>query len=141
MYWSFTLWLKYQHWYKLLLPYIVQAYQVPIVNPRCPPKIQEIQFFDISTSDGGDFPRIIEIALLLFFCLPSHLPYKFYKESIQLLIFYTLNSFQLQSGTFYQIQILWKYFNASYQKKTYFLEEYIIQSVSTTSWHFVLSIF
>ena len=47
--------------------YRVQAYQVPIVNPRWPPKIQdgrhEIKFFDISTSDGGDFPRIIEIAL------------------------------------------------------------------------------
>ena len=51
--------------------YRVQAYQVPIVNPRWPPKIQdgrhEIQFFDISTSDGGDFPRIIEIALFFFF--------------------------------------------------------------------------
>ena len=53
--------------------YRVQAYQVSIVNPRWPPKIQdgrhEIQFFDISTSDGGDFPRIIEIAL--FFLIPS----------------------------------------------------------------------
>ena len=49
--------------------YRVQAYQVPIVNPRWPTKIQdgrhEIQFFDISTSDGGDFPRIVEIALLI----------------------------------------------------------------------------
>ena len=48
--------------------YRVQAYQVPIVNPRWPPKNQdgrhEIEFFDISTSDRGDFPRIIEIALL-----------------------------------------------------------------------------
>ena len=26
----------------------------------------EIQFIDISTSDNGDFPRIIEIALFLF---------------------------------------------------------------------------
>ena len=26
----------------------------------------EIQFFDISTSDGGDFPHIIEIALYIF---------------------------------------------------------------------------
>ena len=47
--------------------YRVQAYQVPIVNRRLPPKIQdgrhEIKFFYISTSDGGDFPRIIEIAL------------------------------------------------------------------------------
>ena len=44
--------------------YRVQAYQVPIVNQRWPPKIQdgrhEIQLFDISTSDGGYFPRIIE---------------------------------------------------------------------------------
>ena len=34
--------------------YRIQAYQVPIINPRWPPKIQdgrhEIQFFDISTS-------------------------------------------------------------------------------------------
>ena len=41
--------------------YRVQAY------PKWPPKFQddhhEIQFFNISTSDGGDFPRIIEIAL------------------------------------------------------------------------------
>ena len=47
--------------------YRVHDYKVPIVNLRRPPKIQdgrhEIQFFDISTSDGGDFPRIIEIAL------------------------------------------------------------------------------
>ena len=55
--------------------YRVQNYQVPIVNPRWPPKIQyglhEIQYFYISTSDDGDFPRIIEIALFLlifFFC-------------------------------------------------------------------------
>ena len=26
----------------------------------------EIKFFDISTSDGGDLPRIIEIALFFF---------------------------------------------------------------------------
>ena len=26
----------------------------------------EIQFLDISTSDGGDFPRIIEIALFKY---------------------------------------------------------------------------
>ena len=48
--------------------YRVQDYQVPIVNPRWPPKIQDghhdIQFFDISTSDGCDFLRILEIALL-----------------------------------------------------------------------------
>ena len=41
---------------------------VPILNPRWSPKIQdgrnEIQFFYISTSNGGDFPSIIEIALL-----------------------------------------------------------------------------
>ena len=47
--------------------YRVQAYQVPIFNPRWPPKIQhglhECKLFDISTSDGGDFPRIIVIAL------------------------------------------------------------------------------
>ena len=24
----------------------------------------EIQFFDISTSDGGDFPRIVDVAML-----------------------------------------------------------------------------
>ena len=51
--------------------YRVQAYQVTIVNSRWPPKIQdgshEIQFFDISTPDCGDFPRIIEIALLSLF--------------------------------------------------------------------------
>ena len=49
----------------------VQGYKAPIVIPRWPPKIQdgrqEIQFFYISTSDSGDFPRIIEIALLPFF--------------------------------------------------------------------------
>ena len=49
-----------------LVQMIVHAYQVPIVNPRWPPKIQdsrnEIQFIDISTSDVGDFPRIMEIA-------------------------------------------------------------------------------
>ena len=43
--------------------YRVQSYQDPIVNPRWPPKIKdgrhEICFFDISTSDRGDFPRII----------------------------------------------------------------------------------
>ena len=48
--------------------YRVQAYQVLILNPIWPPKIQdgrhEIQLFDISTSDAGDFPRIIEIVLL-----------------------------------------------------------------------------
>ena len=55
----------------------VQAYQVPIVIPSWPPKIQdglnEIHFFDISTSDGGDFPRIIEIALFLnsVFSIPN----------------------------------------------------------------------
>ena len=47
--------------------YRVQAYQVPIFNPRWPPKIldgrHEIQFFYISTSDDSDFPRITEIAL------------------------------------------------------------------------------
>ena len=46
--------------------YRVQAYQVPIVNPRWPPKTQdgryEIEFLKISTSDRGDFLRIIEIA-------------------------------------------------------------------------------
>ena len=31
-------------------------------NPRWPPRNQ---FFYISTTDGGDFPRIIEIALFL----------------------------------------------------------------------------
>ena len=35
--------------------YRVQAYQVPIANPRWPPEIEdgchEIEFFDISTSD------------------------------------------------------------------------------------------
>ena len=49
--------------------YRVQAYQVPIVNPRWQPKIQdgrhEIHVFDISTSDGADFPPIIEIALFI----------------------------------------------------------------------------
>ena len=49
--------------------YRVQAYQVPIVNPRWSPKIQdgrhEIQGFDISTPNGGGFPRIIEIALCI----------------------------------------------------------------------------
>ena len=49
----------------------VQAYQVPIANPRWPPKIQddlsEIQFFDISRSDGDDFPRNIGIALFIIF--------------------------------------------------------------------------
>ena len=51
--------------------YRLQADQVPIVSLRLPPKIQdihhEIQFFEILTSDGGDFPRIIEIALFSFF--------------------------------------------------------------------------
>ena len=54
--------------------YRVQAYQVPIVNPKWPPKVQDdrhgIQVFDISTSDGSDFPRIIEIAL--FFVFTNH---------------------------------------------------------------------
>ena len=49
--------------------YRVQVYQVPIVNPTWPPKIQDGRherfFFVISTSDRGDFPRIIEIALFL----------------------------------------------------------------------------
>ena len=53
----------------------LQAYQVPIVNPRRPPKSKlaatKLSFFDISTSDGGDFPRIIEIALFLFFSTGS----------------------------------------------------------------------
>ena len=44
-------------------------YRVPIVNPRWPPKIQdgrnEFLFVDISTSDRGDFPRIIKIALFV----------------------------------------------------------------------------
>ena len=51
---------------------------VPILNPRWSPKIQdgrnEIQFFYISTSNGGDFPSIIEIALSLlcfFFILAA----------------------------------------------------------------------
>ena len=38
-----------------------------MVNPRWPPKIQDVRleifFLVISTSDRGDFPRIIEIAL------------------------------------------------------------------------------
>ena len=42
--------------------YRVQAYQVSIVNPKIQDGRHEIQLFDISTSDGGDFPRIIEIA-------------------------------------------------------------------------------
>ena len=61
----------YKHKLKAPLLYRVQGYKVSIVNPRWPPKIQdgrhEIKFFDISTSDGGDFLPIIEIALLLFF--------------------------------------------------------------------------
>ena len=43
---------------------------MPIVNPRWPPKIQdgchEIFFFFISTSDRGDFTRIIVIDLFVF---------------------------------------------------------------------------
>ena len=38
--------------------YRVQAYQVPIVNPRWPP----------TTSDRRDFPRIIEIDLFYLCC-------------------------------------------------------------------------
>ena len=41
--------------------YRVQAYEVPIFNPRRPPK--NSVFLYISTSDGGDFPRIIAIAV------------------------------------------------------------------------------
>ena len=45
--------------------YRVHAYQVPIVNQRCPPKIQDGRHeFFFFTSVCGDFPRIIEIALL-----------------------------------------------------------------------------
>ena len=44
--------------------YRVQAYQVPIGNPRWPQKIQDGRH-KIQTSDGGDFLRIIEIALFL----------------------------------------------------------------------------
>ena len=51
--------------------FLVQAYQVPIVNPKWQPKSKmaatKFSFFDISTSDCGDFPRIVEIALLFFF--------------------------------------------------------------------------
>ena len=51
--------------------YRVLACQLPIVNPRWPPIIQDgrhqIQFFDISTSDRGDFPRIIVIALFYLY--------------------------------------------------------------------------
>ena len=53
----------------------IQGKKFLIVNPRWLPKIQdgrhEIQFFDISTSDDGDFTRIIEIALYSFFITPD----------------------------------------------------------------------
>ena len=56
--------------------YRVQAFKVPIVNTRWRPKIQDgrqkYSVFDISTSDGGDFPRIIEIAWLLLFFFLQH---------------------------------------------------------------------
>ena len=42
--------------------YILNKYPFSIQGGR-----HEIQFFDISTSDGGDFPRIIEIALFYIF--------------------------------------------------------------------------
>ena len=49
--------------------YKVEAYQVPIVNPRWPKKKSKMaatkfSFFDIATSDRGDFPRTIEMSLL-----------------------------------------------------------------------------
>ena len=59
--------------------YRVEAYEVPIVNltwppkkPRWPPRF--FVFVEISKSDRGDFPRIIEIALFLFVFLHVYLP-------------------------------------------------------------------
>ena len=50
------------------IEYKLIKYQLSIQDDR--QKIQDgrrkIQFFHISTSDGGDFPRIIEIALCVF---------------------------------------------------------------------------
>ena len=46
----------------------VKPSQVTLANTRYSPKIHvgrhKIQFFEVSTSDGGDFTGIIEIALL-----------------------------------------------------------------------------
>ena len=50
------------------VPKLVQMIDVEYKLINYPLSIQDgrhkIQFFDISTSDGGDFPRIIESALL-----------------------------------------------------------------------------
>ena len=53
------------------VPKLVQMIDIEYRLIKYPLSIQdgrnEIQFFDISTSDSSDFPRIIEMALLLIF--------------------------------------------------------------------------
>jgi len=54
---------------QMMLPYIeyrLIKYQLLIQDGRQKSKRAATNFFDISTSDRGDFPRIIEIALFTF---------------------------------------------------------------------------
>ena len=81
----FSLWLKQQNRYKWSLPYIeyrVIKYSLSIQDGRQKSKIAatKFSFFDISASDRGDFPRIIEIALFLVIA-----PFLFLQYNIQFL--------------------------------------------------------
>ena len=59
----------------ILTIYRVQAYQLAYLlliqdgRQRSNMAATKFSFFDISTSDRGDFPRIIEIAMFLFLLL------------------------------------------------------------------------
>ena len=49
------------------IEYRLIKYPLSIQDGRQKSKMA-VHFFDISTSDGGDLPRIIEIALFFFYC-------------------------------------------------------------------------
>ena len=71
VYRSFTLWYKYQHWYKWVWSYreyrlIKHLLSIPDGRQKSKMAATKFSFFAIPTSDRGDFPRIIEIASFSF---------------------------------------------------------------------------
>ena len=71
--------------------------KMPAKNPRWPPQIQDdrhdFQFFDISTSDDGDFPNIIDVALLCSFSFSMPQQHRVFFKTISHLF---LGSFEVQ---------------------------------------------
>ena len=79
----------------MCVPSLVKIdWEMPVKNPRWPPR--KFFFFVISTSDRGDFPRIIEIALLFHLQLskpgwPDLSPNGTYLGLFQVIIKYILD--------------------------------------------------